>query len=351
MSRGRVSRSPTLADVAGRAGVHAATASRALNPATRDLVNAATARRVLAAARELGYAPNTIARALRTARTSTVGVLVPDLINPIFPPMVRGIEDALGEEAHTALLADTDNDERKEREAVSALQARQVDGLLFASARRAHPLIDELHEAGTPLVLISRVTDRSDVPSVVEEGEVGVAEAFDHLWRLGHRRIAHLAGPDGFSTGRVRAEAFARALADVGGAGAGTIVRCERYAIDAGTTAMGRLLERDDRVTAVIAANDLIALGALAALAARGLRCPEDLSMIGFNDMPFLEYMDPPLTTVHVSHYDLGFEAARMLLGRLADPGADVPHLRLPARLVVRGSTAPPRRREALGQL
>jgi LacI family transcriptional regulator len=329
--------------VAGRAGVHAATASRALNPATRGLVNAATARRVLAAAAELGYAPNTIARALRTARTSTVGVLVPDLINPIFPPIVRGIEDALGEAAHTALLADTDNDERKEREAVSALQARQVDGLLIASARRVHPLVDELHDAGTPLVLISRVTDRTDVPSVVEEGEEGVAEAFEHLWQLGHRRIAHLAGPDGFSTGRVRAEAFAHAVAAKGGSPDDAIVRCERYAIDAGASAMEQLLDGNDRVTAVIAANDLIALGALATLAARDLRCPEDLSLIGFNDMPFLEYMDPPLTTVHVAHYELGFEAARMLLDRIGDPADPVRHRRLPAHLVVRGSTAAPR--------
>jgi LacI family transcriptional regulator len=195
----RTGRPPTLADVAQRAGVHAATASRALNPATRTLVNEETARRVSVAARELGYAPNDIARALRTARTSTVGVLVPDLINPIFPPMVRGIEDALGREAHTALLADTDNDERKEREAVAALQRRQVDGLLVGSARRVHPLIDELVDAGMPMVLINRVTDRHDVPSVVEEAEVGIREAIAHLRDLGHVRIAHLAGPDALS--------------------------------------------------------------------------------------------------------------------------------------------------------
>jgi LacI family transcriptional regulator len=307
------------------------------------LVSAATASRVLAAAEELGYAANTIARALRTARTNTVGVLVPDLINPIFPPMVRGIEDALGAQAYTALLADTDNDQAKEREAVSALQARQVEGLLVASAQRRHPLVERLHDAGVPLVLINRVTDRTDLPSVVEEGELGVTEAFDHLRDLGHRRIAHLAGPDGFSTGRVRAEAFARAVAGEEGMAEQAIVRCRRYSIGAGATAMERLLKARPDVTAVIAANDLIALGALATMARRGLKCPGDISLIGFNDMPFLEYMDPPLTTVRVSHYDLGFEAARLLLERLADPDRPPQHRRLPAHLVVRASTSSPR--------
>lgn len=341
MTRDRSSRSPTLADVAQRAGVHAATASRALNPSTRTLVNEETARRVSAAARELGYAPNDIARALRTARTSTIGVLVPDLINPIFPPMVRGIEDALGREAHTALLADTDNDQRKEREAVAALQRRQVDGLLVGSARRIHPLIEELVDAGTPMVLINRVTDRHDVPAVVEEAEVGIREAIAHLRDLGHVRIAHLAGPDALSTGRVRARAFIRASDEAGLSS--LVFPCERYSVDAGAEAMGRLLREAPDRTAVFASNDLIALGALTTLGAHGLRCPDDLSMIGFNDMPFLEYMDPPLTTVRVSHYDLGSEAARLLLERLAEPDGEIRSVRLPARLVVRGSTAPPR--------
>src|SRR2546426_1544172 len=134
---------PTLADVAQRAGVHKATASRALNERTRGEVNSDTVRRVLAAARSLGYTPNALARGLRTARTSTVGVLLPDLTNPLFPPIVRGIEDVLSAHGYTALLANTDNDAAKERTAFTTLRSRQVDGFIVATARRDDPSLVE----------------------------------------------------------------------------------------------------------------------------------------------------------------------------------------------------------------
>jgi LacI family transcriptional regulator len=336
-------KAPTLADVARRAGVHPATASRALNPATRELLNEETVERVMAAARQIGYSPNSIARALRTSKTRTVGVLLPDLTNPIFPPMVRGIEDALAADAHTALLAETDNDDAKEREAVAALQDRQVDGLLFANARRDHPLIEEVHQGGQRIVLVNRVTDHGNIPAVVEDGESGILAAFSHLRGMGHRHIAHLAGPRASSTGFVRAKAFARAVATDGLEHETSVLLCDQFSIASGARTMDHLLERRPDITAVIAGNDLIALGALTSMAAKGLRCPEDVSVIGFNDMPFLEFMAPPLTTVNVSHYDLGFRAARMLLTRMADPQVSIETSVLPVRLIVRASTGPPR--------
>lgn len=347
MTRGyssRMQKPPTLADVARRAGVHTATASRALNPSTRELVNVKTVRRVVTAARELGYSPNTIARALRTAKTRTIGVLLPDLTNPIFPPMVRGVEDALLEDAHTALLADTDNDPEKEAEAVTALQSRQVDGLLIATARREHPLIERLAAGGVAIVLMNRLTDRPDVAAVVSDDETGIAEAFDHLHGLGHRRIAHLAGPSDLSSGADRTRAFEYRAGTAGIADGCPVIECERFTQEAGAAAMERLLADHSAVTAVIASNDLIALGAIQTLARLGKRCPEDVSVVGFNDMPFLEMMAPPLTTVRVSHYDLGFEAARMLIEMLRRPTARRKIL-MPARLVIRGSTAAPRGR------
>jgi LacI family transcriptional regulator len=336
-----VNKAPTLVDVARRAGVHTATASRALNPATRDLLSAKTVRRVVAAAAAIGYSPNAIARALRTARTRSVGVLIPDLTNPIFPPMVRGIEDALRDDLHTALLADTDNDFEKEADAIAALQERHVDGLLVATARRRHPLLEQLLAANTPIVGISRTLETPAMAAVVPDDANGITEAFSHLRQLGHRHIGHLAGPQDMSTGMDRARAFSYCASSAGLADACPVVECEQYARESGAGAMEVLLASDPGVTAVVAGNDLIALGALETIRRSGRRCPDDVSVVGFNDMPYLDLMSPPLTTVRVSHYDLGFEAARMLVQMLRRPSANR-RLVLPTQLVVRQSTAAP---------
>ena len=333
---------PTLADVARRAGVHTATASRALNPATRELLSAKTVRRVVSAAAALGYSPNAIARALRTARTRSVGVLIPDLTNPIFPPMVRGIEDALRDDSHTALLADTDNDFEKEADAVAALQERHVDGLLVATARRAHPLLEQLLTANVPIVGISRTLETPAMAAVVADDTTGVTEAFAHLHELGHRHIGHLSGPRDMSTGSDRARAFEYCARSAGIGDSCPIVDSEQYTRASGASAMEQLMTHYPGVTAVVAGNDLIALGAIETLRSLGERCPGDVSVVGFNDMPYLDLMTPPLTTVRVSHYDLGFEAARMLVEMLRRPSASR-RLVLPTQLVVRQSTAAPR--------
>src|SRR5688572_5217612 len=153
----------TLRDVAADAGVHPATASRALNPGTRALVNEETARRVLDSAERLGYRPNPIARGLKTNRSYTVGVLVPDLRNPLFPPIARGIEERLEPSGYTSLLANTDNDHEREKLSFEAMRARQVDGFITATARRRHPLLRELADTGVPLVQVNRRMDDDDV--------------------------------------------------------------------------------------------------------------------------------------------------------------------------------------------
>ena len=178
-------RKPTLKDVAEAAGVHSATASRALNPDTRAAVNAETARRVLKAAESLGYRANPIARSLKTARTRTVGLLIPDLTNPLFPPIVRGVDDVLSERGYTALIANTDNDPERERRLVDSLVSRQVEGLIVATARLDHPLLEQLHAEGIKIVLINRRSESLDVPSVVPDDASGVTQAVEHLVQLG----------------------------------------------------------------------------------------------------------------------------------------------------------------------
>ncbi|MFG2881826.1 LacI family DNA-binding transcriptional regulator [Streptomyces sp. NPDC048297] len=335
-----------LSDVARAAGVHPGTASRALNPDTRHRVSAETAKRVLAVAESLGYQPNSVARALRTRRSRMVAILIPDLTNPLFPPIVTGVEEALAVEGYSALLVSTDNDEEKEARLFAELRGRQCDGFVVATARRTHPLLEHAAAQGVPMVLVNRVLDDRRVPSVTADETAGVDAVVRHLTGLGHRRIAHLAGPQDLSTGLVRRRAFLDSCAHAGLDPRHTpVVDATSFSEAAGTAAMDDVLATyrgADRPTAVFAANDLLALGALDALAASGLRCPEDMSVTGFNDMPFLTRMTPPLTTVHVPQQQIGAEAARMLLQCIERPGPPR-SLLLGCDLVVRASTGPAR--------
>src|SRR5713101_8306293 len=197
MARPRV----TLRDVARRVGVHPSTVSRALNPATRGLITDDIARRVTRAAAALGYRLNHIAYGLKTNRSRTVGVLVPDITNPVFPPIIRGIEDALAEAGYTAILANTDNDADRERVILQNMVGRRVDGLIMATARRRDPLVDQCLAEDIQVVLINRTVERGEVSSVVNDDVFGTQLTVSHMAQCGHRRIAHLAGPLALSTG------------------------------------------------------------------------------------------------------------------------------------------------------
>ena len=335
---------PTLRDVAELAGVHAATASRALNPRTRRLVNVDTARKVLRAAESLGYQPNPIARSLKTARSSTVGVVIPDLMNPLFPPIVRGIEDVLGPAGYNAWIVNTDNDPVREQTQIESLRSRHVEGLIVATACLEHPLLVKLHEQGMNLVLVNRRVEGVEIPFITADDSAGIAMAVEHLANLGHQRIAHLAGPQTTSTGVVRARAFRHALRDHGlDDDPALIVPCEFWTEADGARALKALLDAGTPFTAVVAGNDLIALGCYDVFAERDINCPQEVSVVGFNDMPFLDKLRPPLTTVSVPNYEIGAEAARMLLEAIDDPDRYSRSVLLPASLVIRQSTAPPR--------
>jgi LacI family transcriptional regulator len=344
VSPDRATAPATLRDVAADAGVHPATASRALNPTTRPLVNEDTAERVLAAAQRLGYRPNPIARGLKTNRSYTIGVVVPDLRNPLFPPIARGIEERLEGSGYTSVLANTDNMDERERLSFEALRARQVDGIITATAHRQHPQLRELAATGIPVVQVNRRMDDDDLPSVVADDRAGVAMAIDHLAGLGHRSIAHVGGPLEVSTGVARYHAFLRAMGDRDLPVDDRLVpTAQTYSEKEGARLTRALLEQGPEFTAILAGNDLMALGCMDALRDAGLRCPEDVSVVGFNDMDWSDRFTPPLTTIRVPHHDLGALAADLLLERLADPEAEARHVVLPVELVVRGSTAPRR--------
>jgi LacI family transcriptional regulator len=333
----------TIRDVARLAEVHPGTVSRALNEQTRALVNEETAARVLRAADELGYRPNPIARGLKTNRSFTVGVLIPDLNNPLFPPIVRGIEDRLGPAGYTPLLVNTDNDPARERSHVEAMLARQVDGLIAATARLDVELLADAAAGGMPLVLVNRSFEDGSVAAVTVDDRKGIGLAVEHVAGLGHRRIGHVAGPQNVSTGHRRYVGFLTAMA-----AAGLDVPPERVSFSAafteaeGAQACAAVLAGRPRVTGIVAANDRLAMGCYDTLAAEGLRCPEDVSIVGFNDMPFIDRLRPPLTSVRVPQREIGTTAADLLLALLSDAAEPAREILLNPTLVVRGSTAPP---------
>ena len=334
----------TLRDVAKAAGVHAATASRALNPGTRQLVNHDTAHRVIQVAESLGYRANPIARGLKTARSATVGLVIPDLTNPLFPPIVRAIEDVLGPAGYSGLIVNTDNDLAREKAQIELLRSRQVEGLIVATARLRHPLVEQLHAEGVRMVLVNRRLRTGDIPSVTADDATGIAMAVRHVAGLGHRRVAHVAGPQDTSTGLVRRRAFRDAVRRHGlDVDPALVVSCDSWTEEEGARAFDRLLDGAGRFSAVIAGNDLVALGCYDVLAARGLTCPDDVSVVGFNDMPFLDKLRPPLTTVRIPHYEVGAAAARLLIESLQDRERAVQSVVLPLSLVERRSTARPR--------
>lgn len=332
----------TLTDVAQVAGVHPGTVSRALNDETESQVSQSTVRRIRKVAKDLGYTPNTVARGLRTNRSMTIGVIVPDLTNPIFPPMVRGIDSYLAPRGYSALVVNTDGSDATERTLFESLLERQVDGFVVATGHNNHQLMVEAHERGVHAVMVNRDATGVPYPAVTGDDSQGVFAAVTHLIELGHKHLIHLAGPAGFSTSRIRAEAFEAACKRFGLHG--RVIDTSAYSVDAGQIAMDEVLDQDGgQITAVVAGNDLLALGVYHSLRTHGLRCPEDVSVVGFNDMLFANDFQPPLTTVRSPHFEMGVEAGRLLLNEIAGILPGGARVMLPVTLVIRGSSGPAR--------
>ena len=349
-------RRPTLKDIARLTGVHVSTVSRALDPQGQKAITGEVVERVKAAALELGYRRNRIASSLRTSRTMTVGVMIPDITNVIFPPILRGIESVLEPIGYASIIVNTDNDLQREQRLLDVLRDRGVDGILHAAVLRDDPSLAEAALGGMPIVTLNRRSEESGIPYVINDEAAGIGAMLRHLKDLGHRRIAHLAGPQQLSTGHMRLDAFRRHAAALGlPTDDGLIAEASRFDEQEGARCASELLDGGVDFTAILAANDRLALGALDALAEAGLSCPGDISVSGYNDMPFLEMIRPRLTTVRIRQFDAGAAAARMLIGEIEDQpnrlsGAGFV---LPVELVLRQSTGPapaaalPKRRPA----
>lgn len=323
-----------MSDVAEAADVHVSTASRALNESTRSIVNKETVQRVLTAAGELGYRPHALARGLRTSRTSSIGIVIPDLENPLFGPIIAGIEGGLMADGYSVLI--TAARTGQEEAAVESLKDRQVDGLILASATRSDPVIANLAHTGMPTVLVNRMCEDVDVPAIVCDDHLGIRLAVDHLVEMGHTTIGHLAGPDQMSTGWGRRLAFEGSMREYG---MRVIVEnAGDFRVDPGAAATQRLLEREPTITAVVAANDLLGLGAYRTVRARGMQVGEDIAITGFNDVAMLDLMQPPMTAVRIGFRHMGALAADMMMKHLSGEEPPSTTLLVPT-LSVREST------------
>ena len=350
---------PTLRDIAREVGVHVSTISRALDPGSPHAVSPALAEKIRRTSQRRGYRRNAAAYLLKTSRSRTIGVVIPDITDPVFPPIIRGIEDGLAEHDYIAILANTDGDPRRQAQVIEAMRPRGIDGLILASVARQDPAVSRL-AAGMPAVTISRQTEDPGFSSVVHDEEDGIGQALTHLVSLGHRDIAAIAGPQTVSTGFKRYAGFVRHGAALGlHAKALPVAFARAFNEKEGERCAEELLAAGRSFTAIACANDRLAVGAIATLRRHGIDCPGDISITGFNDMILADCLFPPLTTVHVHHHKAGVEAARLIVEMIENAGMAPRHVVLPVQLVVRGSTrsvqlqateAPSRLRDAKGR-
>jgi len=331
---------PTLRDVAREAGVHVSTVSRVLSDqAAAGRITQDTEERIRDVARRLGYRRNTIARALRTGRTLVVGMVVPDVANLYQAGITRGAGDVLYADGYSLILASTDDDPEHAASQVSAMLGVQAEGLMYGVAREEDAVLAQLVDEGIPVVLFNRASASPGISAVLPDDHAGTRLAVNHLLSLGHRDIVHVGGPEDVSSTVNRLEAFEETLAAAGLTGAHGFAH--RQIEEEGHRVTSSLLDELPHTTAVLAANDRLALGAIDAIRDSGRSCPGDVSVVGFNDMPYSERFMPPLTTIRISQYELGAMAARLLLETIADPGRSAETRLASPELVIRGSTAP----------
>lgn len=325
----------TMADVAREAGVSLMTVSRALND--KDGISDETRIRIQEVVARLGYRPSGIARGLVTKRTGTLGLVVPDNSNPYFSEVGRGVEHAAYARGYNVFLCNTEEDPQRETIVLESLTDKQVDGLILCSPRL---LDDELRKALSyfpACVLINRVIDNHDSSAIRSDDVNGARRAVHHLIEGGHRAIGMLAGPERSFSGRLRQSGYLAAFAEAGiPHDVGWIQYCPPM-VEASHQAAVELLSHYPQLTALFCFNDLVAVGAIKACAELGRNVPDDMAIIGFDDIPLASLVTPTLTTIHIPRYEIGWRAGEMLLAKIE--GKPVQDLTvLPVELALRAS-------------
>jgi DNA-binding LacI/PurR family transcriptional regulator len=330
----------TITEVAERARVSTATVSRVF--AQPDRVSADLRERVYQAARVLDYRPSRVARQLRVGTSTTVGVVIPDLQNPFFMSVVRGIEETLQAAGYTLLLANSDEMPEREERALDMLRADGVAGLVFVPIAARRKGYRQLSSPPVPVVAVDRMPEGLRVDLVTVENTDGSRRAVEHLVAVGHREIALLGGPPQHSTASERQEGYERALREAGIPIRAELIRHGDFRDVGGYEGMKALLGIPAPPTAVFVANNLMALGALRAIHERGRRIPQDVAVVSFDDMPWATSLNPPLSAVAQPAREIGETAGELLLARIAQPDRPIRHVVLETKLMVRASSVTP---------
>jgi DNA-binding LacI/PurR family transcriptional regulator len=324
----------SIKDVAKAAGVSHSTVSRAL--ADNPLITAKTRTRIQRLAQKMGYAPNAIARGLVMQRTHAIGVIVTSIADPFVSEVVRGIEEIAGNHHYRVFLGTSHNDPTREMNLVKAMREWRVDGVIVAASRVGSLYKPMLKEIGVPIVLINNQHEGAYWHSVAVDDVRGAQLATAHLIELGHRVIGHILGPKEHASSANRLEGYRRALAQAKIKFDASLLVHGNGRADGGAQ-VAELIAHSPKPTAIFCYNDMTAIGALATLKQCGIRVPNDLSIVGFDDIPFAAYVDPPLTTIHQPKDEMGRTAMTMLLNLLA--GQKIDNVITQGKLVVRDSS------------
>jgi DNA-binding LacI/PurR family transcriptional regulator len=332
----------SITDIAAAAGVSPSTVSRALGDHPR--ISLARREAIQALAREMGYRPSQVARSLVTGRTRTLGVVITDVTDPFVAEVLKGAEAASREAGFSLLFATSDRDPDREIEALRLLLDRQVDGMIIISGRAGRRYTElrapaEAGSTGWPLVLVNNEYAGPGIYSVRTDNVAGAHEAVSYLKRLGHHRIAFIAGPTQGRSSAERLTGYRQGIAANGLGPVGEVIIAGAGLLEDGVPALAALMAQPDRPSAVLCYNDLAAIGLLAAAARAGMHVPDDLSVVGYDNIPLSSFSVPPLTTVDQPKEQMGRTAVRMCVQTLA--GDTVSHVLLKGRLVVRESARP----------
>ncbi len=305
----------SIREVAKMAKVSIATVSRTINKASS--VDPRTAARVRKAIEKLRYYPNLQARSLVSGRSRILGLIVSDITNPFFPELVKGFEDVAVQRGYEIIVSSTNYDPARMALSVRRMLERKVEGVGIMTSEMEPSLIDQLVRRKVPTVFLDVGSVHGLISNIQVDYASGITQAVEHLLNLGHRRIAFISGPLSLKSARTRRSAFLECLTRTGILEDEELVTEGDHTIDGGLEAMSRLLLLSNPPTAVLASNDLTAMGAMSAVRRRNWRVPEDVSVIGFDDIRFAEFTDPPLTTVRLSRRELGETAFRALLNHI----------------------------------
>jgi len=334
----------TIKELALKLGISAATVSRALNPKTQHMIRTSLVDQIRSCAVEMGYIPNISAASLRQQNSQVIGVMIPDILNPVFPPMVKGIQNYLSRHGYVTIFVFSNNDQGEAMDEMRGLLSRGVDGLIIASAFLEDECVNECIVRDVPLVLVNRsIREGRLVNQVLCDDRHGIELLLDHLWDKGHRHVVHLPGPPDILQGHARRLEFETASEklgfeiDVANEGQESV---SPFSLEAGYVLAQNYINAGGRATACLAGNDLMAVGAVKAFREAGWSVPADISVCGFNNMPLADLVDPALTTVAVPYEELGEQAARMMLKELTGKLVSKQRWLLSPHLETRESTA-----------